>query len=64
MSKETYYVWRPAEVWYRCEVDASSAEEAVSITHHPSFDDAEWDLDFDTMNWTDFPYDVQLKEEK
>jgi hypothetical protein len=64
MSKETYFVWRPAKVWYRCEVVAGSAEEAESMTKHPSFDDAEWDLDFDTMEWIYGTYEVELKEGK
>ncbi len=63
MSKETYYVWRPAEVWYRCEVEAGSAEEAEAITRHPSFDGASWQLDFDTVEAISGAYTVALKEE-
>lgn len=59
--KKTFYVWQPAEVWYRATVEAGSAEEAISKAKHPSFDGALFELDMDTMNWVDQPWDAEEK---
>lgn len=48
-----YLVERPATVSYVVWVEAKSADEALSKVRHPSFDGAEWVLDYDTLNWED-----------
>jgi hypothetical protein len=63
MGKEKYWVYQPAEVYYRAEVMANSAEEAEAMTHHPSFDGALWELALDTVEMVDKPGVVEVVEE-
>ncbi len=59
MSKKQFAVYTPAEIYYRVVVEANSAEEAEAIVRHPSFDGANWELDWDTLVEVDKPYEVE-----
>ena len=59
MSKKSFIVWQPAELWYKAVVEAESAEQAISMAKHPSFDGANWELDWDTLVEVDKPCEVE-----
>ncbi len=62
-GKKMFLVWKPAEVWYVARVEAGSKEEALARASHPTFDYSEWELDWDTLSFTDADWDVYSDEE-
>jgi hypothetical protein len=58
MAKKMFAVFRPAEIWYRLDVWAESAEEAEAMTKHPVYQDANWALDDTTVVMVDGDWDV------
>lgn len=61
MSKKIYTVSRPAVVWFDCEVEAGSEDEALTVARHPSFKD--WVPDYSGVRWDDGAWSVMLSEE-
>lgn len=61
-NKKRFVVFEPYEIWYRTEVLASSADEAIALAQHPTFV-GEWELDLETGSALDVAWEAYSDEE-